>query len=313
MKPMLLEPPLTRQEEGGAVDDRSQAMRAASGLQSHLELSLGISSDTIFNVATGRVGEKRHRGGSSELPPAFPAPKGDLALHRRDEVSLVEEAMKSWSAAAIHSGFVHPWSLAARQQKAVLEQAHRSPSLTRLVNKLLPLLLPLHACACMQFCRDEQCCEAIIMILILILLQVLIGSSPSTCQLTSITFLSSHPRSDVCYDELHMISRFTVWITVSAGRAEHPVGWPPVRASRKNRASANLVRVAMDGEKDAKRPKLGEGEAAESDIRSRPTLFVKVNMEGYVFGRKIDLKAHDGYQSLSRALCKLFRNFLSCT
>ncbi|RRT68747.1 hypothetical protein B296_00006610 [Ensete ventricosum] len=278
MKPMLLEPPLTRQEEGGAVDDRSQAMRAASGLQSHLELSLGISSDTIFNVATGRVGEKRHRGGSSELPPAFPAPKGDLALHRRDEVSLVEEAMKSWSAAAIHSGFVHPWSLAARQQKAVLEQAHRSPSLTRLI-----------------------------------LLQVLIGSSPSTCQLTSITFLSSHPRSDVCYDELHMISRFTVWITVSAGRAEHPVGWPPVRASRKNIASANLVRVAMDGEKDAKRPKLGEGEAAESDIRSRPTMFVKVNMEGYVFGRKIDLKAHDGYQSLSRALCKLFRNFLSCT
>ncbi|KAJ8484243.1 hypothetical protein OPV22_016728 [Ensete ventricosum] len=224
MKPMLLEPPLTRQEEGGAVDDRSQAMRAASGLQSHLELSLGISSDTIFNVATGRVGEKRHRGGSSELPPAFPAPKGDLALHRRDEVSLVEEAMKSWSAAAIHSGFVHPWSLAARQQKAVLEQAHRSPSLTR---------------------------------------------------------------------------------------AEHPVGWPPVRASRKNIASANLVRVEMDGEKDAKRPKLGEGEAAESDIRSRPTMFVKVNMEGYVFGRKIDLKAHDGYQSLSRALCKLFRNFLS--
>lgn len=120
--------------------------------------------------------------------------------------------------------------------------------------------------------------------------------------------------SDVCYHELHMISRFTVWITVSAIRAAHPVGWPPVRASRKNIASANLVRAAeMDGEKDAKRPKLGEGEAAKSEIRSRSTMFVKVNMEGYVFGRKIDLKAHDGYQSLSRALCKLFRNFLSCT
>ncbi|CAD5179749.1 unnamed protein product [Musa acuminata subsp. malaccensis] len=224
MKPMLFEPRFTRQEEGGAVDDHSQAMRAASGLQSHLELSLGISSDTIFNVATGRVGEKRHRGGSGELPAAFPVPIGDLALHRSDEASLVE-AMKRWSAADIHSGFVHPWSLAARQQKAVLEQAHRSPSLTR---------------------------------------------------------------------------------------AAHPVGWPPVRASRKNIASANLVRAAeMDGEKDAKRPKLGEGEAAKSEIRSRSTMFVKVNMEGYVFGRKIDLKAHDGYQSLSRALCKLFRNFLS--
>ncbi|CAL9056516.1 unnamed protein product [Musa banksii] len=224
MRPMLFEPPFTRQEEGGAVDDHSQAMRAPSGLQSHLELSLGISSDTIFNVATDRVGEKRHRGGSGELPAAFPAPIGDLALHRRDEASLVE-AMKRWSAADIHSGFVHPWSLAARQQKAVLEQAHRSPSLTR---------------------------------------------------------------------------------------AAHPVGWPPVRASRKNIASANLVRAAeMDGEKDAKRPKLGEGEAAKSEIRSRSTMFVKVNMEGYVFGRKIDLKAHDGYQSLSRALCKLFRNFLS--
>lgn len=145
MRPMLFEPPFTRQEEGGAVDDHSQAMRAPSGLQSHLELSLGISSDTIFNVATGRVGEKRHRGGSGELPAAFPAPIGDLALHRRDEASLVE-AMKRWSAADIHSGFVHPWSLAARQQKAVLEQAHRSPSLTRLVQAAAPLPRPPSPC-----------------------------------------------------------------------------------------------------------------------------------------------------------------------
>lgn len=42
-------------------------------------------------------------------------------------------------------------------------------------------------------------------------------------------------------------------------------------------------------------------------------MFVKVNMEGYVVGRKIDLGAHESYRSLYRALSKLLRNFLSCT
>ncbi|XP_039122124.1 auxin-responsive protein IAA25-like [Dioscorea cayenensis subsp. rotundata] len=39
---------------------------------------------------------------------------------------------------------------------------------------------------------------------------------------------------------------------------------------------------------------------------------VKVNIcEGYAVGRKIDLKAHDSYDSLSKSLQKMFQNFLS--
>jgi auxin-responsive protein IAA len=41
------------------------------------------------------------------------------------------------------------------------------------------------------------------------------------------------------------------------------------------------------------------------------TMFVKVNMEGCAVGRKVDLQAHRGYASLSRALQAMFHGFLS--
>lgn len=40
-------------------------------------------------------------------------------------------------------------------------------------------------------------------------------------------------------------------------------------------------------------------------------MFVKVNLEGYAVGRKIDLKAHRSYDSLSQALQSMFHGFLS--
>lgn len=46
-------------------------------------------------------------------------------------------------------------------------------------------------------------------------------------------------------------------------------------------------------------------------MKAEETMFVKVNMEGYAIGRKINLKAHDGYESLSRAVQKMFHNFYS--
>jgi auxin-responsive protein IAA len=45
--------------------------------------------------------------------------------------------------------------------------------------------------------------------------------------------------------------------------------------------------------------------------QERPTMFVKVNLEGYAVGRKIDIKAHRGYTSLSEALQGMFHGFLS--
>ncbi|CAN6475655.1 unnamed protein product [Victoria cruziana] len=40
------------------------------------------------------------------------------------------------------------------------------------------------------------------------------------------------------------------------------------------------------------------------------SLFVKVNMDGFPIGRKVDLKAYDSYISLSQALQQLFSRFL---
>lgn len=49
----------------------------------------------------------------------------------------------------------------------------------------------------------------------------------------------------------------------------------------------------------------------ESEAAKVESMFVKVHMEGYAIGRKINVKAHDGYESLSRALKKMFDNFYS--
>lgn len=59
---------------------------------------------------------------------------------------------------------------------------------------------------------------------------------------------------------------------------------------------------------NAKRLKIKMDQEANDRVGS---MFVKVEMEGYGIGRKVNLKAHDGYRSLSHALSKLFHNFLS--
>lgn len=67
----------------------------------------------------------------------------------------------------------------------------------------------------------------------------------------------------------------------------------------------------MDGEKDPTRVKPKEVEPMIKGLDAEPSMFVKVNMEQYFVGRKIDLKAHDSYESLFRALTKMSHNFLS--
>lgn len=86
------------------------------------------------------------------------------------------------------------------------------------------------------------------------------------------------------------------------------VGWPPVRAHRKNNFDGlSLLKFdheMQESKSDAKRLKL----EIDNEVQS---VFVKVKMEGYSVGRKVNLKVYDGYRSLSRALSKLFLNFLS--
>ncbi|XP_031473328.1 auxin-responsive protein IAA25-like [Nymphaea colorata] len=84
-------------------------------------------------------------------------------------------------------------------------------------------------------------------------------------------------------------------------RAPPVVGWPPVRTSRKNLTPQ--PRSDMEKEK-------GVESSEKPDKKVEDSLFVKVNMDGFPIGRKIDLKAYDSYVSLSRGLQQLFSRFL---
>ncbi|XP_021320041.1 auxin-responsive protein IAA25 isoform X2 [Sorghum bicolor] len=82
-----------------------------------------------------------------------------------------------------------------------------------------------------------------------------------------------------------------------------PVGWPPVGAFRRSHLQVGAKAV----EEPTSKVKLGE----QGPAPARSTMFVKVNMEGCAVGRKVDLQAHCGYASLSRALQAMFHGFLS--
>lgn len=79
------------------------------------------------------------------------------------------------------------------------------------------------------------------------------------------------------------------------------MGWPPVRTSRKNLAPQ--PKPKMDTKVTPN--------SVEAPKKFEDSMFVKVNMEGYAVGRKVDLKAHDSYESLSLALQKMFNNFFT--
>jgi AUX/IAA family len=68
------------------------------------------------------------------------------------------------------------------------------------------------------------------------------------------------------------------------------VGWPPVRAHRRNILISN-----------------SEKEKAENEKGS--VAFVKVSMDGAPYLRKVDLKVYRGYKELKNALCKMFGSF----
>ncbi|KAM0946421.1 putative transcription factor interactor and regulator AUX-IAA family [Dioscorea sansibarensis] len=229
-------------QEGGELGQEEGIKKGLSlGLQNNLELRLGISmnnnnefkemdrSSTRRSFITSQEGLVLQRSSGHEVGTGGGGGGGG--------------SKRSWlSETAAACGFVHPWSLAARQEKAALEQAHHKASI------------------------------------------------PST---------SSLPR------------------VAQSAQAQPVVGWPPVRTFRRNLAgSSQATKQEMESEKESKKAKsLMEMEKVANNINhvqsNKPTMFVKVNMEGYAVGRKIDLKAHDSYDSLSKSLQKMFQNFLS--
>lgn len=76
------------------------------------------------------------------------------------------------------------------------------------------------------------------------------------------------------------------------------VGWPPVRAFRKN--------IVMSHQKSEAG---GGGEESEKAACSGGAAFVKVSMDGAPYLRKVDLKMYKSYQELSDALAKMFSSF----
>lgn len=84
------------------------------------------------------------------------------------------------------------------------------------------------------------------------------------------------------------------------------VGWPPIRTFRMN----SLFNQAKENASEAgtKKPTVESDmqEDKEESKKGRVVGWVKVNMEGDIIGRKVDLNAHRSYKTLASALELMF-------
>ena len=85
------------------------------------------------------------------------------------------------------------------------------------------------------------------------------------------------------------------------------VGWPPIRTFRMN----SLFNQAKDNASEAGTKKAADEsdmqkDKEESEKKGRVVGWVKVNMDGDIIGRKVDLNAHRSYKTLASALELMF-------
>jgi auxin-responsive protein IAA len=88
-------------------------------------------------------------------------------------------------------------------------------------------------------------------------------------------------------------------VLVNERRRVRAVGWPPVRAYRKN---------AFHAAAEAARRTNNKGEEQQG---GGGRLYVKVSMDGAPYLRKVDLRTYGGYRELRDALDALFGCFSS--
>ncbi|CAN6340869.1 unnamed protein product [Urochloa humidicola] len=86
------------------------------------------------------------------------------------------------------------------------------------------------------------------------------------------------------------------------------VGWPPVRAFRRNLASSSSKPPPPNSHEPSSQRGKDSAGAAKAGKKG---LFVKINMDGVPIGRKVDLAAHASYDTLSAAVDHLFRGLLA--
>ncbi|XP_038718299.1 auxin-responsive protein IAA11-like isoform X2 [Tripterygium wilfordii] len=94
------------------------------------------------------------------------------------------------------------------------------------------------------------------------------------------------------------------------------VGWPPIRAYRMNCMANQAKSVATEElnsmiEKSKSKNSVMEktnncGNKNNNSAYGWTSRFVKVNMDGFPIGRKVDLSAHTGYETLAQTLEEMF-------
>ncbi|KAG5413250.1 hypothetical protein IGI04_000816 [Brassica rapa subsp. trilocularis] len=77
------------------------------------------------------------------------------------------------------------------------------------------------------------------------------------------------------------------------------VGWPPIRTYRMNSMVNQAKTLAMEDPQQVNRN-------TNDATKMGSSMFVKVTMDGIPIGRKVDLNAHNCYESLSNALEDMF-------
>ncbi|KAL1826089.1 hypothetical protein ACET3Z_012867 [Daucus carota] len=95
------------------------------------------------------------------------------------------------------------------------------------------------------------------------------------------------------------------------------VGWPPVRAYRMNSLNQAKLSITEDFSSIVDKSENAvvnkdknscnkQGNDTMDKGHSKTSLFVKVNMDGTAIGRKVDLSAHNCYETLARTLEDMF-------
>lgn len=114
MKATVLEPP---PKDGRREVHEDRANKTASGYLNNLELRLGMSLVNGQEVGDGKSG-----GCAGGTIPRYITTQDGIMQHQKNRHSL-GGAKRCFSDTT--GGFVDPWSLAARQETAALEQAHQ--------------------------------------------------------------------------------------------------------------------------------------------------------------------------------------------
>ncbi|XP_074350011.1 auxin-responsive protein IAA12-like isoform X2 [Apium graveolens] len=101
------------------------------------------------------------------------------------------------------------------------------------------------------------------------------------------------------------------------GASSQVVGWPPVRAYRMNSLNQAKLSITEDFSSIVDKSENAvvnkdnnscnkQGNDTIDKGLSKVSLFVKVNMDGTAIGRKVDLSAHNCYETLARTLEDMF-------